>query len=220
MKLIETFRGMSLNRKLAALLLLLGFLALFAGDPYGGGKTTVDAKELALIVEKQVDHVSVDELADWIIQGRADYRLIDLRSEAEYNQYHIPTAERISLPDLPNAGLMRNEKIVLYSEGGIHSAQAWFLLRSKGYKAVYMLMGGLDEWKERILFPRPPQQPTPAEELEWQKRVQVSRWFGGEPQTEASESVVKAAPALPTPALPAAGGKTERPQAKKKKEGC
>lgn len=219
MKLFAWLSRMSLNQKLAALLLLLGFIAVFLGDPYHQAKASVDAQELALIVEKQVDHISAEELADWIIQGRADYRLVDLRSETEYAAYHIPTAENITLTELPNADLLRNEKIVLYSEGGIHSAQAWFLLRAKGYKAVYMLFGGLDEWQDKILFPVIPENLTSDEAAKYEKAIQISRRFGGAPQAAGGSEKMQPPPSLPTPAPTAAPAVPGR-SGKKKKEGC
>ena len=60
--------------------------------------------------------------------GRSDYRLIDLRGERDYSAYHIPTAENVTLTALPESALLANEKIVLYSDGGIHASQAWMLL--------------------------------------------------------------------------------------------
>lgn len=220
MKLLALFNRLTLYQKLAGLLLALGFFAVFLGDPYHRTEASIDAKELALIVEKQVDHVTAEELADWIIQGRADYRLIDLRSETEYAAYHIPTAENIPLTELPNADLMRNEKIILYSEGGIHSAQAWFLLKAKGYKAVYMLFGGLEEWKDKILFPVIPADVPPAEQQRYAKIAEVSRWFGGTPQTSGETTTLRPNVNLPAPAPTAAPTAAPKPQAKKKKEGC
>ena len=140
----------SLPSRLALLAFVLGALAVF-GDPYGGGAVTLHPQELAVLVQKEVDHVSVQELAGWILQGRSDYRLIDLRDAPAYAAYHIPPAENIPITDLPGDTLARNEKIILYSDGGIHSAQAWFLLKAQGYRGVYILRGGLDEWNERIL---------------------------------------------------------------------
>lgn len=220
MKPFKSFSGLTLNQKLAALLLALGFLAVFTGDPYGNTRTTIDTKDLALMVQKEIDHVSVENLADWIIQGRADYRLIDLRGENEYAAYHIPTAENVTLAELPNADLLRNEKIVLYSEGGIHSAQAWFLLKAKGYKAVYMLFGGLDEWKEKILFPEIPADIPPDEKDKYNRMAEVSRWFGGAPQIAGAPEAPRTTMNLPTPPPSAAPGAPAKPQAKKKKEGC
>ncbi|HNY92784.1 MAG TPA: rhodanese-like domain-containing protein [bacterium] len=219
MKILNSLKRQSLNTKLALALLLLGFLAIFAGDPYGNAKTEIDAKELALIVDKQVDHIAAEELADWIIQNRADYRLVDLRTEEEFTTYHIPTAENIPLAGLIDGGLQRNEKIVLYSEGGIHSAQAWFLLKAKGYKAVYMLFGGLEEWKDRVLFPAVPENPTPEQLAAFAKIKEVSKYFGGTPQSGAGSVSAQPKTEMPKLSLPA-GGAAPKPQAKKKKEGC
>lgn len=182
----------SLPGKLALAALALGALALF-GDPYGGGAVTIQPRELAAMVQKEVDHVSVQELADWILQGRSDYRLIDLRDAAAFAAYHIPSAENLAITELPGDSLARNEKIVLYSEGGIHSAQAWFLLQAQGYKGAYILRDGLDEWNGRILHLT-----ETAEAL---------------PQAPAAVAAPQVKPPSP-PAVPAAAPK------KKKKEGC
>ncbi|HBL31255.1 MAG TPA: hypothetical protein DD490_30885 [Acidobacteria bacterium] len=189
----------SLPSKLALVALGLGALALF-GDPYGGGAVTIQPRELAAMVQKEVDHVSVQELSDWVLQGRTDYRLIDLRDATAYAAYHIPTAENLLITELPGDSLARNEKIVLYSEGGIHSAQAWFLLQAEGYKGATILRGGLDEWNDRILH-RAPAASTPT--------------AGTLPPTPGA--TVAAPPAVKPPppaAAPAAAPK------KKKKEGC
>ena len=70
---------MTPTRILAALAVVLGLLAVF-GDPYVGPNVSVDTRELAAIVEGEIDHVTPVELADWIIEGNTEYRLIDLRS--------------------------------------------------------------------------------------------------------------------------------------------
>jgi rhodanese-related sulfurtransferase len=215
------FANLTLNKKLALIAFLLGFIALFAGNPYYGAEAMVNAKELALIVEKEVDHVNVDVLADWIIQGKSDYRLIDLRNEKDFAAYHIPSSENIALSGLEQSGLQHNEKIILYSEGGIHSAQAWMLLRAKGFAGVYILRGGLEEWKDQILFPHIPENPTPAQIVEFARIKEVSKFFGGSPQTGTGQE--KSAPALLTPKIEMPVPSTTTPKAatgKKKKEGC
>ena len=213
--------ALSTNAKLGLLLLTLGFAGLFLGDPYDRAAATIDTAELAEIVQREVDHVSPEQLADWIIRGGADYRIIDLRSPADFEQYHIPGAENVPITGLADHGLLRNEKIVLYSEGGIHSAQAWFLLRAKQYAGVYILRGGLQEWKDSVLFPSLPADATPAQRVTFAKMAEVSRFFGGQPQGVASAAHPAVVPALqmakmPTPAPPPASAAPK----KKKKEGC
>jgi rhodanese-related sulfurtransferase len=210
----------TLHQRLAALALALGALAIVAGDPYQGHTATIDAKELSIIVQKEVDHVAPLDLADWIIQGRTDYRLIDVRSEKEFATYAIPGAENVPVASLPDHGLMKNDKIVLYSDGGIHAAQAWMLLRSLGYKGVYMLRGGLEGWNDDVLFPSLAETADAAARINFAKTAEVSKYFGGTPRTGggpvAAARPAIAAPKLDTPAgvAPAGGAK------KKKKEGC
>jgi rhodanese-related sulfurtransferase len=219
---------LTLNQKLALAAVVLGAAALFA-SPHPGSRVTLDARELALVVGTEADHVEAPELAAWIIQGRADYRLIDLRSEAEFAAYHIPTAQNIPMTVLADAGIGRQEKLVLYSEGGIHSAQAWMLLRAQGYKAVYMLKGGLDEWKDQVVFPVVADNPTPAERARDERLRAISTFFGGQPRLasavasgEGAMAVVAAPaiPALPKVAAPPTPVGGPKPAAKKKKEGC
>lgn len=212
-------KNLNMNKKLALVALALGLLALFLGNPYRGSQMNIDAKELALIVGKEVDHVKAEDLADWIIQGKVDFRIIDTRSEKEYNEYHIPEAENIPVAELDKADLLKNEKIILYSEGGIHSAQAWMILKAKGYKGVYILFGGLDEWNEKVLFPKIPENPTPEQLASFEKMKEVSKFFGGTPQTGTAE--VKETPKIQTPKLESPSGTTSpTAQPKKKKEGC
>lgn len=217
------------NRALAAAALVLGLLATI-GRPAQGHKVTLDTQELATIVEGKVDHVSARELADWIVQGKADWRLIDLRDEAAFAAYHIPDAENVPLTQLPDYGLGHNEKIVLYSDGGIHSAQAWMLLRAQKYTGVYMLFGGLDAWKDDVLFPTALADPTPEQAADFARASELAKHFGGQPRAASTagaadaatpELAIVAAPAAPAPAAPA-GGAVKKPGGTKKarKEGC
>ena len=213
----EPLAPRTLHHRLAALALVLGAVAVF-GDPGGGPIVILDTRELAVIVESEVDHVTADELADWILKGRADYRLIDLRDAGPYAEYHIPTAENVPITDLSDYPLFRNEKIVLYSGGGIHSAQAWFLLRARGYSGVYILLGGLASWQEDVLFPALPAPDDPESRASFARIAEVSRYFGGTPQT--GEPAAGEAPArvLPKVEMPANAPVVVRK--KKHKEGC
>jgi len=212
------------NQKLALLALALGLGAFAIGTPQSG-KVTIDERELAAIVEGELDHVSPDELADWIVAGRQDFRLIDLRTEAEYAQYHIPQAESLAITALADADLARNEKIVLYSAEGTHSAQAWFLLKAKKYPAVYILLGGLKQWTEQVVFPESPaKSASAAERIAFARSAERARYFGGAPRNPAAAGPAAVASAVVAPALPKvvppAAPLPGAAGAKKKKEGC
>jgi len=218
----------TLKRALAAAALLLGVVAI-AGNPYRGSTVRIDTQELATLVSSEVDHVTPRELADWIIQGRTDYRLIDLRAAQDFEGYHIPTAENVPVALLPQYGLGRDERIVLYSEGGIHSAQAWFLLKAQRYPGAYILLGGLEAWKDEVLYPVAPAAANPQQNAAFERAVQVARFFGGGPRAASAAAdsgglvVLPVTPAAPgvgiaPPRAPAAGGPAG--PRKKKKEGC
>jgi rhodanese-related sulfurtransferase len=216
--------GLSPHARLAALALLLGAGALAVGDPARGGRVTIDAARLAALVEGEVDHVTPDTLASWILEGRQDYRLIDLRTAEEFDAYHVPTAERISIAELAAGALPRNEKIVLYSAEGIHSAQAWFLLEAQRYPAVYILLGGLAQWNEQVLYPEaPPQGAAPREGAAFARAAERARFFGGSPRAASAPGVDVAAALAPPPAArvaPPPAAPRAAAGAKKKKEGC
>lgn len=214
--------NLTLNGRLAVVAFVLGFLALFAGTPYHGAEAVLNAKELSLTMASDADQISVTTVADWIIQGKADFRLVDLRPEAAYAEYHLPPAENIPVAALGGASLLHNEKIILYAERGERAAQAWMLLKARGYKGVYLLRGGLDAWRDSILFPRIPANPTPAQVVEFARAREISRFFGGTPQALAGDSAAAGQGAMPRLTMPAgqAAGAAGAPKKKKKKEGC
>ena len=213
---------LSLNQKLGALALALGGLAVFA-NVAPGHTVTVNAKELLTGVARAEDHVTPAELAAWIIEGRTDYRLVDIRDEKAFADYHIPTAENVPLATVADGALSRTEKIVLYGDGGIHAAQAWMVLKGRGFTRVYTLLEGLDAWKDDVLFPVMPQSPTPEQQTRFERSAQVAKFFGGQPRAAAapgSEPVAlptqAAMPQVAPPTLPAGAGGGP----KKKREGC
>ncbi|MGB2869851.1 MAG: rhodanese-like domain-containing protein [Bacteroidota bacterium] len=211
--------NLSLNQKLGLFVGCLGAAAIFVGNPSPGSRSVVSAKELGVLVQREVDHVDAAELADWIIKGKSDFRLFDTRNEKEFAEYHIPGAENVPVAALDTYPLLRNEKIILYSDGGIHAAQAWFFLKAKQYQGVYILRGGLEEWKDRILFPAIPKAVSPEEIASGEKLKEVSRFFGGTPQTGSTKEQSPPNIVMPKPDQ-AAPGATPAGSQKKKKEGC
>ncbi|HUL80395.1 MAG TPA: rhodanese-like domain-containing protein, partial [Vicinamibacteria bacterium] len=118
----------------------------------------------------------------------------------------------------------RTDKVVLYGDGGIHAAQAWMVLKGKGYTSVYTLLEGLDAWKESVLFPVLPASATPEQQAQFERAAQLARFFGGQPRAAAAGApppvALPAAPSLPAVAAPALSGGGAAPPPRKKKEGC
>jgi hypothetical protein len=213
---------LTLNQRLGVLALALGALAVFA-NVAPGHTVKVNAKELLTGVARAEDHVTPAELAAWIIEGRTDYRLVDIRDEKAFAGYHIPTAENVPLATVLDGALGRTDKIVLYGDGGIHAAQAWMVLKGRGYTRVYTLLEGLDAWKDEVLFPVMPQSPTPEQQARFERAAQVAKFFGGQPRAAAAPGAEPMAlptqamaPAVAPPTLPAGAAAGPR----KKREGC
>lgn len=213
---------LSLKQRLALVAALLGVIALFAGNPFDSNKVKVNVKELSLSTVKESDKIKPEVLADWIIQGKADYYIIDLRLPEEYEKYSIPEAVNIPLVSLPDAELYRNQKLILYSNDNIQAAQGWFILKSKGFKNVYILDGGIEKWQSEVLFPRLKSNPTKEELALFEKKKAVASFFGGQALTETGVAETKAELKLPVQATTPTKTTTIgiAPKQKKKREGC
>ena len=97
------------RRALAVAMLALGALAAIVRTPVPQ-ESGVDVAALARAVEREDDHVTAIELATWIKDRKPGLRVIDVRSAAEFDNFHLPTAERIPLDAL---GVFRDVSFVL-----------------------------------------------------------------------------------------------------------
>ena len=165
-----------IERGLAVAAIVAGALAVVAGAPNRPARGSVNVTELARIVEQEEDHVTAVELAKWIRDDRTGLRVLDIRSDSEYGEYHIPGAIRVPLAEIARMRLDSAATYVLYSEGGTHAAQAWFLLRARGMERTYFLRGGLYEWLEQVMTPRVS---ASAPQVERDSIRALTQWFGG-----------------------------------------
>ena len=174
----------------------LGVLAPFVGSPYSMHHGSVDVAALARNVAREEDHVTALELAQWIKDRRRGLRVLDLRSREEYEAYHIPTAELLSIDSVATTPFRADETLVLYSEGGAHAAQAWVFLRALGYRDVFFLRGGLYEWLEQVMNPTLGDT-TPAARDSFARAAVLSRYFGGVPRSDLRSTSTDDAIAIP-----------------------
>ncbi len=96
-----------------------------------------------------------------------------------------------------------------------------FCSEAQGFKSVYVLSGGMQGWKDFVLFPVRPQGGTDAA---FERQAQVAKFFGGAPQVEGMGTPATIAAVMPktvAPVLPpATETHTSTTQPRKKKEGC
>jgi len=171
-----------------ALAILAAVLGLAAGA--ADGRSTVDVSQLGSEIDAERDHVEAPELAERIMRQDPTLRVIDLRTHAEFDAFHIPTATLATLDELTRATFPPDASIVLYSEGGTHSAQAWMLLRLRGHRDVRFLREGIYEWLSRVMEPRLAVDATAAERADFARAEAQSRFFGGLPRSSVPRAEV------------------------------
>ena len=98
-----------------------------------------------------MNEITVEELAQRMKNGDAP-TIIDVREPFEYQVAHIEGAELKPLNDLMQWApkLDKDQEYVMQCHTGARSAYATMLLLQMGFKKVYNLVGGIDEWSTRI----------------------------------------------------------------------
>lgn len=220
--MIKKFSQLDLKIRLIVIGVVLGAIAIFAGDPYGGTTIKINSEDLSYSAMNDADKIDPVELANWIIQGKSDFDLVDLRTSDRYSEYSLPESENIPLIQLPKSDLLRNQKIILISDDEVAASQGWFILKANDYKGVYILNGGINRWKVQVLFPKCPLNANDEEIANFKKMEEISKYFGGQammvsPDTETATTTTQIQ--LPTSNTKKSGTTTTSPK-KKKREGC
>lgn len=99
-----------------------------------------------------IQEIDANTLIEWLQDDR-EFRLIDVRSEAEIAQGIIPKGEALPLHTVPmRAGELESaERVVFYCRTGARSAQACMFMAQRGHGDVYNLRGGIVDWARQGL---------------------------------------------------------------------
>jgi rhodanese-related sulfurtransferase len=75
--------------------------------------------------------------------------MLDVRTQSEWTEYHVPGSTLIPLDTLASRlnELPRDKEIVVVCRSGNRSAQGRDILRNAGFTTVTSLSGGLSNWK-------------------------------------------------------------------------
>lgn len=160
-------------------------------------------EQLLQEVASGAQFVSPDEIARMIVEKDPSLQLIDVRNKDEFEKYSLPGSVNVPLGEVlsPEWKQLLDQDVrvnVFYSNGSVHSNEAWMLTRQMGYRNNYVLQGGLNYWMEAILNPETPSALSPDEEFaKYDFRKAASRALGG----GSLEPVADAPPAPPLPAI-------------------
>jgi rhodanese-related sulfurtransferase len=162
--------------------------------------TQLTADQLLLEMKRQTYVVSVDELADLLINNDPSILLIDVRDSVEYEKYHLPGAINIPLKNLLDPKWIPyvdqiSQKNIFYSNGTTLANEAWILTKQLGFRNNSVLGGGLNDWFSTIIQPEKPASTDPGEAWAlYQTRKAASMYFTGSKSTIQEDNAVTLPP--------------------------
>lgn len=170
-----------MKKTLKATLLSLSVASVAACGP--SAKTDVSLAAVAQAAARQDDRVSAHELATWLIEGRGDFKIVDVRKPEDFEAGSIGDAENIPLARLVTedvlSSLPADRLLVVYSNGSENAAKATVLLRLSGFDA-HLLTGGYRAWQEKILNPDISAEALDGESLAVAEQRAYACYFVGE----------------------------------------
>ena len=83
------------------------------------------------------------------LEEKKGMMILDVRSDKEYEQGHIPGAVHVQLADIGDKikKLKKDKELVVYCRSGNQSIWAIKRLMGMGYKNLYNLKGGYSAWQ-------------------------------------------------------------------------
>ena len=182
-------------------------------------QTGVDWSELERISQaasRAEDRVAVQQLAEWIVESKQDFMLVDIRDDQSYQDGHIDGAVNIPMTVLVTPDSVKEltgKKIIVYSNGSENAAKAVVMLRMMNLDS-YLLSGGYNAWHQHVLNPEIPAQAADDEAPQVALQRAIACHFSGASAQAPAEAVQPAEIAAPAftppvttlPAAPEAGG--------------
>jgi sulfur-carrier protein adenylyltransferase/sulfurtransferase len=186
-------------RLLAIFLIPMGLI--IAAVPQNKTKPyKLTADELLAEVKTRTQYVTPETVADMIVKKDPTLRLIDVRSQDEYEKFSLPGALNIPISDLLSDKytdiLNQDVKMnVFYSNGSLTANEAWMVTRQLGYKNNFVLEGGLNYWFDAILNPqKPPSTSSDEEFAKYDFRKSAGLALGGGGIVQSNQNVSAPAP--------------------------
>lgn len=145
----------------------LGAAALFAGSPY---RARADG-----------DEITAPQLAEWIRERKAGLRVLDVRTAREFDEYHVPTAERVAVDSIATVAPSPNATLVVYAVDAVNARDAARRLRANGNEQILILRNGVGGWLADVMNPLLPARMSSSDSVRFAALAELSRYFGGQP---------------------------------------
>ena len=159
------------KRYIVLAIILIGTAFGLTQLPEKGPKSPITPEEMLLKAIDQSRYLSTHFIAKRLIERDPSLFVIDVRLIDEYEEYNIPNSFNIPLEEIMSEdweAYLDQERmdIVFYSNSDVFADQAWTLGTQKGYKNLYVMKGGLNEWFRTIIKPVAPDETSPSEAFE------------------------------------------------------
>lgn len=162
------------------------------------------AEELLGEVNSRTQYITPETVADMLVKKDPALRLIDVRSQDEFEKFSLPGSVNIPVTDLLSDQysdiLNQDVKMnIFYSNGSLTANEAWMITRQLGYNNNFVLEGGLNYWFEAILNPQKPVSTSSDEEFakyDFRKSAGAALGGGGAVQSAPDQGTSAAKPAI------------------------
>lgn len=186
------------KKPIKAALLSLSVASVAACGP--ASDREVSLVDVAQAAARQDDRVDVRELAGWLVEGRRDFKLIDVRTPGDFELGSIGDAENVPIAKLVSEEVLHSlptdRMVILYSNGSENAAKAAVMLRLSGIDA-HLLVGGYNAWHKNILNPDISAEEMPGESLQVSEQRALSCYFVGDRDGAAKRSSAVSEPFVP-----------------------
>lgn len=187
---------------LSIVLVCLGLIAAVLPQKQNSSME-LDAKQLLNEIQLETYIISIDEMANAMINNDPEYQLIDVRSKEEYEKFSLPGAMNIPFDNLfddewaPYIDQVAR-KNVFYCNGTTLASEVWMLTRQKGFQNNYILRGGLNNWFATIIEPDEPLSTNDEDAIfQYQARLGAKQFFTGAGAADNSSNKKKAKKPVP-----------------------
>ena len=153
---------------LAGALVLVAVVVLVLGQPAAAEKWAQIAPQKEAALANREVQIHPGELLATMTDDKLNPVLLDVRSETDYNLFHIRGARRVDLDQLPEMlpELLKEPTgatvYVVMSNDEAAAEKAWKYLNSESIENVYILEGGINNWLETFAATSPEITPTPT----------------------------------------------------------
>lgn len=143
------------------LLVAVALIATVKGQPDLELRWQRMAEEKGAKLTSRAVYVHPMEVAELTQDTAVFTRILDVRSEAHHNLFHLRKSEHTSLEQLSDPAFVKelkkapgNTVVFTVSNDDERATAAWKLLAAQGVSNIYIIDGGINAWLK--LFPPPP----------------------------------------------------------------